>query len=125
MYKASRRREYERLRLMDEEVKREKADEEFERMKEERRKRDEAKTSKNKARREKLKAKKAKKGVGTEDGGGEEMKGVQVLKEKGQSKKSKGEAVGEAEKTGGGNPTAAEGPSRLEEVGGVIIHDDD
>ena len=123
MYKASRRREYERLRLMDEEVKREKADEEFERLKEERRKRDEAKTSKNKARREKLKAKKGKKGAGTEDGG-EEVKGVQVSKAKGQSKKSKGEAIGAADKDDGGNPTAAEGLTRLEEIG-VIIHDDD
>ncbi|MCJ1377089.1 hypothetical protein MMC17_000180 [Xylographa soralifera] len=58
VYKASRRREYERLRQMDEEVKTENENEKFEREKEERRKKDEAKTSKNKARREKLKAKK-------------------------------------------------------------------
>ena len=44
---------------MDEEVKREKEEEEFRRKGEELRKKDEAKTSKNKARREKLKAKKA------------------------------------------------------------------
>ncbi|MCJ1292599.1 hypothetical protein MMC34_004151 [Xylographa carneopallida] len=58
VYKASRRREYERLRLMDEEVKRETENEKFEREKEERRKKDEAKTNKNKARRDKIKAKK-------------------------------------------------------------------
>ncbi|MCJ1414491.1 hypothetical protein MMC32_000818 [Xylographa parallela] len=58
VYKASRRREYERLRQMDEEVKRENENEKFEREKEERRKKDEAKTSKNKARREKIKSKK-------------------------------------------------------------------
>ncbi|MCJ1432465.1 hypothetical protein MMC27_001822 [Xylographa pallens] len=58
VYKASRRREYERLRQMDEEVKKENENEKFEREKEERRKKDEAKTSKNKARREKIKTKK-------------------------------------------------------------------
>ncbi|KAH0542778.1 hypothetical protein FGG08_002826 [Glutinoglossum americanum] len=58
VYKASRRREYERLRLMDEEVKREKDGEEFERRREELRKQDEAKTNKNKAKRDKKKARK-------------------------------------------------------------------
>ncbi|MCJ1352533.1 MAG: hypothetical protein MMC33_002517 [Icmadophila ericetorum] len=69
VYKASRRREYERLKLMDEEVKREEADERFEREREEKTRRDEEKTAKNRARREKKKEKRGGKGGGgAEDG---------------------------------------------------------
>ncbi|RYC57821.1 hypothetical protein CHU98_g8380, partial [Xylaria longipes] len=53
VYKASRRREYERLRRMDEEVARETADVEFERGKEERLRRDDEKTRRNREKREK------------------------------------------------------------------------
>ncbi|KAK8086923.1 hypothetical protein PG994_001897 [Apiospora phragmitis] len=60
VYKASRRREYERLRLMDEEVRLEKATEEFERNREELEHRDEEKTRRNREKREKMKARKAK-----------------------------------------------------------------
>jgi hypothetical protein len=62
VYKASRRREYERLRVMDDEVKKEKAAAEFESNKRERIARDEERTRKNREKREKLKARKAKKG---------------------------------------------------------------
>ncbi|KAK7921055.1 hypothetical protein PG985_009077 [Apiospora marii] len=60
VYKASRRREYERLRLMDEEVRLEKATEEFEKNREELERRDEEKTRRNREKREKMKARKAK-----------------------------------------------------------------
>jgi Protein of unknown function (DUF1168) len=60
VYKASRRREAERLRLMDEEAKKEKEDKEFEEHKEKVRQLDEKKTSKNRKRREKQRANKAK-----------------------------------------------------------------
>ncbi|KAI1740656.1 DUF1168-domain-containing protein [Xylaria scruposa] len=53
VYKASRRREYERLRRMDDEVARESADAEFERGKEERLRRDDDKTRRNREKREK------------------------------------------------------------------------
>ncbi|KAI0187223.1 hypothetical protein EV127DRAFT_437112 [Xylaria flabelliformis] len=53
VYKASRRREYERLRRMDDEVARESADAEFERGKEERLRRDDEKTRRNREKREK------------------------------------------------------------------------
>ncbi|KAI1753835.1 hypothetical protein F4782DRAFT_495915 [Xylaria castorea] len=53
VYKASRRREYERLRRMDEEVTRETADADFERGKEERLRRDDDKTRRNREKREK------------------------------------------------------------------------
>ncbi|CRG92578.1 hypothetical protein PISL3812_09640 [Talaromyces islandicus] len=56
VYKASRRREYERLRLMDEEVKREKADEAYEKKKSEIQRKDDEKTDKNRKKREKRKA---------------------------------------------------------------------
>lgn len=60
VYKASRRREYERLRVMDEDVERERADKEWEERRNEARSKDEAKISKNRARREKQKARQAK-----------------------------------------------------------------
>jgi hypothetical protein len=53
VYKASRRREYERLRRMDEEVAKESADAEFERTKEERLRKDDEKTRRNREKREK------------------------------------------------------------------------
>ena len=70
VYKAARRREYERLREMDEEVRQEKEREVFDREKEERLKRDEERTRKNREKREKMKARKAKKGKGGGGGGG-------------------------------------------------------
>ncbi|KAK8240929.1 hypothetical protein IWZ00DRAFT_51344 [Phyllosticta capitalensis] len=60
VYKASRRREYERLRTMDEEKRKEDDEKEFAQKREEMKRKDEAKTSKNKARREKAKARKQK-----------------------------------------------------------------
>ncbi|RYP13001.1 hypothetical protein DL765_007088 [Monosporascus sp. GIB2] len=59
VYKAARRREYERLRRMDEEVRREREQAEFERAREERERRDGEKTRRNRERREKMKARKA------------------------------------------------------------------
>ncbi|KAI8624040.1 DUF1168-domain-containing protein [Xylariaceae sp. FL1651] len=53
VYKASRRREFERLRRMDEEVAREAADADFARGKEERLRRDDEKTRRNREKREK------------------------------------------------------------------------
>ncbi|KAF2705268.1 DUF1168-domain-containing protein [Pleomassaria siparia CBS 279.74] len=64
VYKASRRREYERLRLMDEEVKKEEDEKAFQERKAEQEKKDRAKTEKNRARREKQMARKAKHGKG-------------------------------------------------------------
>ncbi|RMD39773.1 hypothetical protein DV735_g5355, partial [Chaetothyriales sp. CBS 134920] len=55
VYKASRRREYERMRLMDEEAKKEEEDEKWEREERERRERDEAKTRKNREKRNRRK----------------------------------------------------------------------
>ena len=60
VYKASRRREYERLRLMDEEVEKEEKDREFRERKEQLRKAEEEKLSKNQAKRAKKQARKEK-----------------------------------------------------------------
>lgn len=66
VYKASRRREFERLRAMDEEIKKEENEREFAKRKEELEKKDREKTEKNRAKREKarLRKEKAKKSKG-------------------------------------------------------------
>jgi hypothetical protein len=73
VYKASRRREYERLRMMDEEVKREEDEKEALQRREELEKKDREKTEKNRLKREKARlrkerAKQGKKGVPDENG---------------------------------------------------------
>ncbi|EIW62894.1 DUF1168-domain-containing protein [Trametes versicolor FP-101664 SS1] len=70
VYKASRRREYERLKVMDEEAQKEAEEAEFERRKREREEQAEAKTSKNRAKRQKKKERA--KGKGTEKDGQED-----------------------------------------------------
>jgi hypothetical protein len=60
VYKASRRREYERLKAMDEEVQGEKDAEDFDRQKKERETKDAEKTRKNREKREKMKNRKGK-----------------------------------------------------------------
>ncbi|KAI9801507.1 MAG: hypothetical protein M1833_002739 [Piccolia ochrophora] len=122
VYKASRRREYERVRLMEEEVRLEKENAELERKKEEWKKKDEVKTGKNRARREKMKARKTK----TKGSEGEEAAG-------GDAQKKDGVGVGTAKIStasngiangGGTNGTEQEGQPYVEQAG-VIIHDDD
>ena len=66
VYKASRRREYERLRLMDEEVAKEETDRAYAEKQEASRKADEEKLARNRAKRDKAKARKQK---GGKDGG--------------------------------------------------------
>ncbi|KAF4635596.1 hypothetical protein G7Y89_g2506 [Cudoniella acicularis] len=109
VYKASRRREYERLRAMDEEVRNEQEGEKWEREKREREERDKEKTRKNREKREKLK------------------------------KKKQGAKASEGEKLGNGgsgiksrvhDQVGENGPERDEDmkeagVVGVMIHDDD
>ncbi|KAJ4350469.1 uncharacterized protein N0V89_009090 [Didymosphaeria variabile] len=68
VYKASRRREYERLRMMDEQVKKEEDEKEFQKRKEDLERKDREKTEKNRARREKARARKSKQRNGQKDG---------------------------------------------------------
>ncbi|KAG6869131.1 hypothetical protein C0993_001696 [Termitomyces sp. T159_Od127] len=66
VYKASRRREYERLKLLEETVQKESADAEFERKRREAEEAAEAKTAKNRAKRQKKKDRAKAKGAGTQ-----------------------------------------------------------
>src|SRR6201996_9163221 len=115
VYKASRRREFERLRLMDEEIAKQKNDAEWEGKLEELRKRDEAKTNKNKAKREKAKARKGKSKAGDAAANGttDVEKVVRPVKP----------TVGAASSDVKANMDAAV-VGTVEEVG-LIIHDED
>ncbi|KAI4238310.1 MAG: hypothetical protein LQ349_001181 [Xanthoria aureola] len=117
VYKASRRREYERIKQMEEQVAKETADQAYERKMEEARRRDEEKTSKNKKRREKMKARKGKKGgKGDVDMmSGQEDEGVKKMKKMGPAKVPMGASGGDEEE-----PVV----KSVEDVG-VVIHDDD
>lgn len=108
VYKASRRREMERVKMMEEEVKRDQEMQEFERKKEELRLKEEARTAKNRAKRMKKKGKAG--GAKEKEQKGEEQ-GV---------KKPDGEA-GPAQN--GTKESKAVTPAPEEE--NVIIHDED
>ncbi|KAL8712603.1 MAG: hypothetical protein Q9220_003134 [cf. Caloplaca sp. 1 TL-2023] len=123
VYKASRRREYERMKQMEEQVSKEKADEEYEKRKEEMRKIDEEKTSKNKKRREKMKARKKEKGA---KGDVEMVEGQEGKEIEGASKKRMGPVKlpmnGNHASDEEGNSQVA---AKIVEDVGVVIHDDD
>lgn len=114
VYKASRRREYERLREMDEEVKNGKDQLDFAKEKAERQRRDEERTKKNREKREKMKARKGKKGKG---GGVGEKKETPLQSTEG------------ALRQGGTSEKNEDGSEEREKVSvqpvGLVIHDDD
>ncbi|GJC82454.1 DUF1168 domain protein [Colletotrichum tofieldiae] len=114
VYKASRRREYDRLRAMDEEVKQEKENEEFERQKAERAARDEERTRKNREKREKKKQK-GKKGPTAKGVGGVALN-VKATALTGKDDDAK-------EGSGGSKDTDAT-PGAAQPAG-LVIHDDD
>ncbi|KAL2002425.1 hypothetical protein VTN02DRAFT_6803 [Thermoascus thermophilus] len=118
VYKASRRREYERLRLIEEEVKREKADEEFARKREETKRKDEEKTEKNRKKREKRRAAKSRRLAG--NNGDEEMN-VDKASTKIVGPASTNEGVPSHEDQG----PSAETLETTHEEPGVIIHEED
>jgi hypothetical protein len=115
VYKASRRREYERLRAMDEEVRKEKDSEDFDKEKMEREERDREKTRKNREKREKMKARRG----------------------KGKSGETRDEKADKDEKLGGMKGPRVDGVGRQVSDGdanevmegiqeaGLVIHDDD
>lgn len=121
VYKASRRREYERLRTMDEEVQAEEAEKEFQQRKEERERKDEEKLSKNRAKREKAKQRQAKKKAG---GAGHMEVDGEAEKENGPAVKKK---LAPAKLSVATNEGREEEPGALaaEEEAGLTIHDDD
>ncbi|KAL4878666.1 hypothetical protein BJY04DRAFT_109337 [Aspergillus karnatakaensis] len=116
VYKASRRREYERLRLMQDEVDREKDEVEWQKKQEEVRRKDEEKTEKNRKRREKRnKAKAGKKGGDAKSNGSAPTKGPDTMDVT---------AEGKGTASGSGGGYEGEQVEAAEETLGVIIHDD-
>jgi uncharacterized membrane protein YgcG len=113
VYKASRRREYERIKMMEEEVERENMDRDFERRRKEMRRLDEERTEKRRRKREKAAKRR---GAGKKDGGGGAGGGVGVGGERGGGGEGKVEVMMDGGL--GGTPL-------VDEPKGVVIHDDD
>ncbi|KAK4221823.1 PRKR-interacting protein 1 [Podospora fimiseda] len=118
VYKAARRREYERLRQMDEEVKEETERQKFERERKEREEKDAEKTRKNREKREKkMKAKmKGKQGGGKK----EEERGKEEEEKK---VEEKGEEIQKGEEGKSEVPSAP--PVPIAEGQGLVICEDD
>ncbi|KAF3386740.1 PRKR-interacting protein 1 [Penicillium rolfsii] len=117
VYKASRRREYERLKMMQSEVEKEKGDAEWIKQREEARRKDEEKTEKNRRRREK---KRAARSGGKKEGGNGSGNGNGGMDVDGTSFKGPMPSNRDMEQIvdgGEGHPSV--------EVPGVIIHDED
>ncbi|KAG0632785.1 hypothetical protein HOY80DRAFT_897551 [Tuber brumale] len=109
VYKAARRREYERIRLMEEEVKREAEEKAFREKVEEMKRRDAVKTEKNRRRRKKLREGKAAAAAASKDA---EM--IEIEKN--------GHGLGV---TNGIHENIAEEDGPVVEGDGLIIHDED
>jgi hypothetical protein len=122
VYKASRRREYERIKMMEEEVERENMDRDFERRRKEMRRLDEERTEKRRRKREKVAKRR---GAGKKDGGGGggggAGGGVGVGGERGGEGEGEGEGKVEVMMDGG----LGEIIPLVDEPKGVVIHDDD
>jgi len=123
VYKASRRREYERMRLMDEEVQQEEEEKAAKVRREELEKKDREKTEKNRLKREKARLRKEKAKQGKK-GHGSEKEGTPVADENGKRKlapRANGSAT-----TGEEEEEASNGGEvkNIEEIG-LVIEDDD
>ncbi|KAK3721901.1 hypothetical protein LTR37_002717 [Vermiconidia calcicola] len=133
VYKASRRREYERLRLMDEEVEREEKERAFRQKQEELRQRDEEKARRNREKRAKVRARKEKgkvadgiegmdlDGKGGVNGNGNGVGGKKKLGAAKVAMLGRGDRVDE--EGGGGQMNGNR--EVAEEAGGITVHDDD
>ncbi|KAA8895026.1 DUF1168 domain protein [Sphaerosporella brunnea] len=119
VYKASRRREYERLRLMDEQVRQEEEKREFERKMEELKKKDEEKTNKNRKRR----MKKKEKANAVKADNDKQMMDVDKIQD------ANDKAISAANQESANNGDAAgddlENAVEVKDEGGIVIHDDD
>jgi hypothetical protein len=119
VYKAARRREYERLRLMDEEVAKERQAADFESAKKERESKDDEKTRKNRAKREKkMKARQKAKVPGTEQGPGKEQGKGLVAREVTMRD-------GEGDEDEPDTSVNCAAPVNTVQESGLVIHDDD
>ncbi|KAI0395961.1 DUF1168-domain-containing protein [Xylariaceae sp. FL0594] len=128
VYKASRRREYERLRRMDEEVARETADADFERRREEKARLDEEKTRRNREKREKKRRAREKVKVngasGGEIDGGGGGGGGGVVAGPASMAISGVKARIEIRKDDDGDPTPDAVNHPMDEVKGILIEED-
>lgn len=128
VYKAARRREYERLRIMDEEVRREAEAREFAEKKSEAERKDDEKTRRNREKRDKMRARKEKaKAAGQKKGSGPggglkpRQDGATRNEGQGQGQDSKPEnGTSDADPKGDGSTAAA-----ATGAPGLVIHDDD
>ena len=116
VYKASRRKEYERVKKMEEEVEREEKDKEWEEKKRDMERADEEKRRKNREKRDKKKNKGKNKGAGKGDEGK-----TNGLKINGTTPLAKADTNGSAELDAQADEAATANPDEI----GVIIHDDD
>lgn len=132
VYKAARRREYERLRVMDDEVRREAEAREFAEKKTEAERRDDEKTRRNREKRDKMKARKerAKAAVGHKNGsaaaaaggGGGGLK----PRQDGANKQGQGQDGKPENDTSNANSEAADvAAAAASSAPGLVIHDDD
>ena len=128
VYKASRRREYERLRLMDEEVQKEEDAKQFAKHKEELEKKDKEKTEKNRLKREKARLRKEKAKKGGKREAGSETDGTPVAD--GENTKRKLAPNSNAPKTGQDGDAQHDANNEGGQVQnvdetGLVIEDDD
>ncbi|KAJ5105937.1 hypothetical protein NUU61_003284 [Penicillium alfredii] len=128
VYKASRRREYERLRLMEAEVDREKGNSSWEKEREDAKRKDDEKTDKNRRKREKRRAAKgnnAKKGGAAAGGGDANAKADKAMDVDPASSGKGGNAPGRGDNAKKDQDQSAAADGETQEVPGVIIHDED
>lgn len=118
VYKASRRREYERLRVMDEEAKKEEDTDKWEREERERRERDEERTRKNREKRNK------KKNKGKKDAGKENARNGAVV-EVAAGEKTDSVPVIQRRSSADGDQASDFGVAEVVKEIGITIHEDD
>ena len=121
VYKASRRREYERIRLMEEEAKREDDEKEWEEKRREAKEKDEGKTSKNRKRREKKKANADKAKNAKADEGEKGANGMKPFAKIKPLEIKRSDEEDDEPPNGQGNATS----TAQEEENGIVVHDDD
>ncbi|KAK4083514.1 uncharacterized protein Triagg1_1176 [Trichoderma aggressivum f. europaeum] len=128
VYKAARRREYERLREMDDEVRREREQDDFEKDKVEKLRKDEEKTRKNREKRDKAKARKANKGKGGGNGNnakGPNGNGDKISAAPGTDEASQENRKPNTKESGTDRNGSDKATSASTEPVGLVIHDDD
>ncbi|KPI40666.1 PRKR-interacting protein 1 [Cyphellophora attinorum] len=120
VYKASRRREYERLRLMDEEAKREEDDADWAAKERERKERDEEQTRRNRERRNKKKNNRKQQKNGKGGGGDDGME--EEVREKQPSKLREVQRLADEDEGANGEHEVG---GAVQQENGITIHDDD